>query len=83
MLPTIADHSAVLVQLTLPIPKCEAHRGEVWLYRKADWEGLRDRLEETPWEAMAEDDADNAANYLHNEILESAAEFIPPKMLTE
>jgi hypothetical protein len=83
VLPTIADHNAVLAQITLPVPKCETHRREVWLYCKADWEGLRDRLEETQWEAMTEIDADNAANYLHTEIMESAAEFIPKKLFTD
>ena len=72
----------VLAQITLPIPKCETHRREVWLYCKADWEGLRSRLEETTWEGMQEVDVDTAANYLHNEILEIAAEFIPNNMIT-
>ena len=44
VLASISDHRAVLCEAKLELPKCIEIEREVWNYRDADWQGLKEVL---------------------------------------
>ena len=49
VLASISDHRAVLCEAKLELPQCVEIEREVWNYREADWEGLKNALRATIW----------------------------------
>ena len=52
VLPLIADHKPVTATLMLSVPSHVVAGREVWRYRQADWERLRDMLDDTCWDHL-------------------------------
>ena len=83
VLPKIAEHSCVFVQLDLKIPRSETREWEVWQFAKADWDSLRNKLQTTDWSEMEASSADAAAVFMTNAILQASDIFIPKRLLRE
>ena len=47
VLPMIADHKPVMATLKLSVPSHVVAGRKVWRYGQADWERLRDMLDDT------------------------------------
>ena len=79
VVPKIADHSGVLVTVDLDTPQTRRHSRLVWHYNKADWDALRDALDENTWDCIACCSTDDGAEHLQARILEAAEDWIPRK----
>ena len=79
VVPKIADHSGVLVAVDLDVPQTKRHSRLVWHYNKADWDALRDALDDSAWDCIATCSTDDGAEHMHARILEAAEEWIPRK----
>ena len=77
----LADHSIVTTRLNLSIPRSASHKRNVWSYTKADWDGLREELQETDWTFEACSDASRAAALMTRTILEIASKHIPQRVV--
>ena len=64
----------------IPVPKTDIKERLVWTYSKADWEGVRSRVEDTDWENCI-CNADAGAESITRETLRAAEMFIPRRML--
>ena len=80
VVPKIADHSGVLVTEDLDVPQTKRHSRLVWHYNKADWDALRDALNESAWDCIASCSTHDGAEHMHARILEAAEEWIPRKI---
>ena len=47
VLPKLEDHSLVLARVALGVPKEYEEQRERWMYKEADWKGLRRALANT------------------------------------
>ena len=83
VLDSVADHRSVLCELRLQTPKSQAISRKVWLYQKADWEGLKETLKETDWSFLNHSTIDEATVALTQKILAEARRFIPQKDIRE
>jgi hypothetical protein len=81
VLPRIADHSAVFVQMNLPVPTSVAQRRWVWQYRQANWDDLKQDLVGVDWIPLAPLDADAMAEAFTKQILAAAREHIPERLM--
>ena len=52
VLPKVADHHAVLAQVTRSVPSEVKVTRELWNWRKANWPALNDELEHTDWDKV-------------------------------
>ena len=77
----IADHAVLLASLNLPIPQTVAQWRQVWLYTKADWEGLKADLRDTDWSYIDKCSASESAARMTNLILSCAERHIPRKQI--
>ena len=78
----IADHAVLMAWLNLGIPECCSHRRKVWVFAKADWDGLKEDFRSFDWFFVDVDDANEGADQLTRMILSSAALRIPQKTIT-
>ena len=76
---SIADHKGVLATIPFSMPKVLSHHRQVWHYRDADWDRLRDELGDADWEDLAESPPDAAADQLVTRILQHTADCIPQR----
>ena len=44
LLPAVADHRGVLTTIPFEMPKVIVHERQVWHYRDADWDRLKEEL---------------------------------------
>ena len=84
VLPQVAEHNAVLVKLTLPVPRTVLEKREQWLYDKADWDGLRKALREANWDeevfsSVCENSVNECVERFTELVLSTARRFIPVK----
>ena len=53
---------------------------QVWLYNKADWDGLRNKLAAAPWNTcLNKDNPEEACSKITNTITDAMHQFIPQK----
>ena len=77
ILPKIADHSCVLVHFKLPVPESDVTKRQVWSFKDADWEGLKNELSDAYWDKLKIMDVDEAAATWTKLVLAAAEKFIP------
>ena len=82
VLPKIADHQAVAIRLALSVPEVKQQHRFVWHFKKADWDGLKDKLSEMDWEFLDSWPVDAGAELFQSKLLELAEEHIPRKRQT-
>ena len=79
----IADHRLVTAEVPFKVPEQAAVARIVWQYAQADWEKMRDILENVEWAAMNTMTPDTAADYLSNTIISAAEQCIPKRTLQQ
>eukprot|EP00732_Lithocolla_globosa_P000417 Lithocolla_globosa_v1_NODE_127_length_6020_cov_51.448114.p1 type:complete len:867 gc:universal NODE_127_length_6020_cov_51.448114:3658-1058(-) len=77
-----SPHPVIESKLTI-VPKLEPQLPrKVWLYKKADFDGLRSVIKETNWdESFCSGEADKAANFFTQKMRLSMEKFIPSKQI--
>ena len=84
VLPAIADHCAVLTKVDLPMPKVQVIEREVWDYKYADWDALREELAATEFHALfADRSVDDTAEIFTGKLLEAARRHIRTRQIVE
>ena len=81
VLPTLADHRAVLTETTLEAQVYTETEREVWHYRDADWKGLKTALRNINWDFLRAGSANDNAERLTQEIITLAEAYIPKKKI--
>jgi hypothetical protein len=66
--PKIRDHNFVLVDLGQKMPEVTNVERSVWDYAKADWDRLRDSLEEVDWDFVRTEDVHEGTRKLTETI---------------
>ena len=70
MLASVSDHRAVLVEVSLEVPKSIEVEREVWCFRKADWSSLKATLKNHSWDHLESPGIDDRTQQLTNEIID-------------
>ena len=74
----VDDHKVVLVHFDFSVPVAVKVKRGVWLFKKADWDGLRNALASVEWKSLLNQcDANVSAQTLTECILSKAKLFIP------
>ena len=80
VLPGISDHSCVLMEISMRINRRKQAPHKIWLYKRADWQGLSDHLEselkkinenmtvEETWKIMKTSIEDGIVKYIPSKI---------------
>ena len=76
VLPQIADHNLVLLEVDINLMSSPPVERTVWLYDSANWTALRSFFASTNWSWLRGLDSDSAAEELTDFILSSAKNFI-------
>ena len=76
VLPSVADHKLVLVKLAFDVPRVRTCTRELWIYKCADWAGLRHELAQTDWRWIDSMCPTQAAEELTQQILRAARRHI-------
>ena len=79
----IRDHNCVNACLNLTVQESSKLKREVWDYKKADWERMRDMLDDTCWDFMYNMHPDEGAIKLTEIILEIAQGCIGKRTISE
>lgn len=79
----VSDHKLVTSTLKLQVPKTETVPREVWDFAKADWDTLKELLQETDWTCLASLGADEGAEYFNKHLLTALRKCVPHRLLWE
>ena len=63
--------------------KNEVVERRVWIFSKANWDGLREKLGNLTWDLMSVLAAEEAALALTQTILDIMSEFVPQRFIQE
>lgn len=78
VLPQLEDHSLVLATVALSIPKEKEELRERWVYKDADWKGLRRALANTDWNFVDEAvDTNEVVEAFTEKVLTVTRKYIP------
>ena len=83
VVPAVADHKGVLVTTSLPVPKLHVIERTVWVYKKANWEGLVNSLRDFDFSEIIAKDIDSAVASFVEVVVAKANQFIPTRTLRE
>ena len=83
VVPAVADHKGVLVTTSLPVPKLHVIERTVWVYKKANWEGLVNSLRDLDFSEIIAKDIDSAVASFVEVVVSKANQFIPTRTLRE
>ena len=83
LLPKLADHCGVLARVEVPTPQETVVTREVWCYKRAKWNLLKEKLQKTDWAEVLQGDGHAAAQNLTDYLLEAAKECIPKRRLNQ
>ena len=83
VLPKIADHAVVAVEVEWQVAEEKRQPRKVWQMGAADWVRLQALLEEQDWCFLSELDPDEGAEKLTQIILKLSRECIPEKWISE
>ena len=78
----IADHAVLMVRLNLVLPESSSHRRKVWMFSKADWDGLKGDLSHSDWSFLDAGDTSEVADRMTRLVLSFAESRIPRKTIT-
>ena len=62
VLPSLTDHRAVLCETQLEVATVTEIEREVWDFKKADWQGLKEILKQEDWNVLNELTVDEVAD---------------------
>ena len=83
VLPELADHKVVCIDLDVLVPVCDETTRQVWNFHKADWEALSQELKRTHWEHfLVEADPEGSVQRLCEFLTAACDRHIPRKTIT-
>lgn len=84
-LPPIAnlDHCCVFAKLTIKYITDSSYTRHIWSYKHADFIGLKQELENAPWDVGLDvfDTIDDSVDYFQKLIISTAKDFIPNRVV--
>ena len=83
VLPTITDHNVVKAELAFKVPEQVTVSRAVRLCHKADWERMRQQLEDMDWTFLATCDPHTGAQRINEATIDAAKQCIPTTVLRE
>ena len=81
VLPQIADHKALRVDVPLPVIKEIGVARTVWHLKAADWKALEKELSEVDWQPLSRGTAEDAVNYFLDVLWTLLVKHIPQKKI--
>ena len=83
VLPSLADHRVVRMDMNIVIARTTNASREVWDIRHADWDGLKSAITLSRWgDFLCESSFDSSVDGFCNHLCEISARFIPKKMIS-
>ena len=79
----IQDHAYVIIENNFALPRAARTKRNVWNYSKADWDRLRDNLQDQDWNVLRSLGPDEGTAALTDKVLEFAEECIGRKQVKE
>ena len=76
VLPEISDHRLVLAQISMGVPVSRKITRNVWHWKSADWDGLKEALERICWKDFVKNDVAAAVESVTQCILDTSKRFI-------
>ena len=84
VLPKIADHNALLINIDLPAPRTTFTERTVWDFKFADWEGLNTSLSTVDFVALlGQCSVDEAARVFTDRVVAETKKHIPTRTIRE
>ncbi len=83
VLPKIADHNVVRAQFALQVASIAPLSREVFLFKSADWRGMRNHFLSRNWAWIEELCVDDSCERLSREIIDGIRLFVPTRFLYE
>ena len=80
VLPRIADHKLVVVELKADVPSQACITRKVWSFTQADWGALQEDLAGRDWATMWQTSVEEATEFLTGAILDAASNHIPTRV---
>lgn len=77
----IRYHCPVYVFLKFSKPKKSSFERHIWYYDKGNYNNLRNKVRQTDWNSLQDDDIEIYANNISNQVSKLAAECIPNKLI--
>ena len=82
VLPNLADHCVVCIDMSVVIWRTEGTLRDVWDFRRADWDRLKVAIKECRWgEMLNEAHFDESVEKFCNHLCELALRFVPKKTI--
>ena len=82
MPPPISDHKATFINLPF-IYQCQSsYERLVWMYKRANFELLKQKIQNYDWTSLSNGSLDEACNLFTNTFLNFVKESIPSKYIT-
>ena len=82
VLPNLADHCVVCIDMTVVIGRPGGTLRDVWDFRRADWDRLKVAIKECRWgEMLNEAHFDESVDKFCNHLCELALRFVPKKTI--
>ncbi len=83
VLPELADHKVVSIDLDVLVPTCADVPREVWNFRKADWDALKTELKGAEWaKFLVEDEPDLSVQRFCDHLRAACDRHIPRKTIS-
>ena len=82
-LPALADHKLLVAEVRFRVPEQILVSRPVWLHTQADWERMRQLLEDTDWTPFDASDPDTLSQHINDVILDVATLCIPTEELRQ
>ena len=79
----LADHCGVLARVEVPTPQETVVTREVWCYKRAKWNLLKEKFKKTDWAEVLQGDGHAAAHNLTDYLLKAAKACIPKRRLNQ
>ena len=78
-----SDHVAVLAEIAFRRPRDEKFTRTLWLWKDADWAGLRTHLKNINWDDIFTGRVEEDVQSFSETILKAQATFVPSKLHTQ
>ena len=81
--PRVTDHHLLLARLKLPVPRSNVLHRQVHDYAKADWDKLRDSMQEELWTCIDSGSVDEAVEGFTEAVRSMVDAAVPQKAIVE
>ena len=78
----ISDHRAPFITVPFDYPVSSSYKGLVWIYRRGDYQQLKEKIEHFNWNFIRESPIHEIAELFENAFLGIVKECIPSKLVT-